>query len=393
MANTILQKRSSTASAVPTTAQLALGQIALNTRDGLLFFKKDVSGTESIVTLGGQGFSLLAASNLSDLGNAGTARTNLGLGSMATQAAGGVAITGGAVDGVVIGGNAPVDGYFGYFAVQGAAGTSRSITLATGASARVTFGITSAAEGGGNAGSNFSIDTYSDAGAYLASPLTIARATGAVAMAGAVSAGSLAVGSPTGGNQGAGTVNATGLYVNGSAVSPSDAVAITGGAIDGTPIGATTASTLRGTTLALTTSQSASTVLAAPNGSSGAPSFRQLAASDITGTLDQKSITVTSPTASEKVPLFFTRKALTVVEIRSLVLGTSPSVTFSVRHGTDVSGSGTEVVTSGTTCTNTTTGLSTTSFNSASVAANSWVWLTTSAVSGTVSAMHVTVHF
>ena len=55
MAQTIKLKRSSTASAEPTTSQLALGEVAINTYDGKMFIKKNVGGTESIVELGGTG--------------------------------------------------------------------------------------------------------------------------------------------------------------------------------------------------------------------------------------------------------------------------------------------------------------------------------------------------
>ena len=53
MANTIRLKRSATAGAVPTTAQLSLGELAINTVDGKMYLKKDVSGTETIVQIGG----------------------------------------------------------------------------------------------------------------------------------------------------------------------------------------------------------------------------------------------------------------------------------------------------------------------------------------------------
>lgn len=50
MANTVKLKRSAVASKVPLTSALELGELALNTYDGNLFFKKSVSGTESIVS-------------------------------------------------------------------------------------------------------------------------------------------------------------------------------------------------------------------------------------------------------------------------------------------------------------------------------------------------------
>ena len=45
-------RRSATAGAQPTTSNLDLGEIALNTYDGKAYMKKDVSGTQSIVEIG-----------------------------------------------------------------------------------------------------------------------------------------------------------------------------------------------------------------------------------------------------------------------------------------------------------------------------------------------------
>ena len=51
MAQKIQLKKSNTQSKVPTIGDLSLGELAVNTFDGKLFFKKDVSGTTSIETI------------------------------------------------------------------------------------------------------------------------------------------------------------------------------------------------------------------------------------------------------------------------------------------------------------------------------------------------------
>jgi hypothetical protein len=55
MTNTIRVKQSAVAGKVPTTAQLQLGELAVNTTDGKLYLKRNVSGTESVVEIGAGG--------------------------------------------------------------------------------------------------------------------------------------------------------------------------------------------------------------------------------------------------------------------------------------------------------------------------------------------------
>lgn len=72
MASTIKIKRSAVAGKVPTTTDLDLGELALNTYDGKLYTKKSVSGVESIVDLssasgGGNAFGTFSVSGQSDV--------------------------------------------------------------------------------------------------------------------------------------------------------------------------------------------------------------------------------------------------------------------------------------------------------------------------------------
>lgn len=123
-------------------------------------------------------------------------------------------------------------------------------------------------------------------------------------------------------------------------------------------------------------------------------------ASDISGdtewsSLDPrvKALTITSPSDSEKVVLFYATEPVVIQEIRSVVTGVTPSATFSIRFGPDVSLTGTEVKTGGITVTNTTTGLSTTTLDNPSIPGGVFIWLTTTATSGTVDLLNVSLAF
>ena len=107
-----------------------------------------------------------------------------------------------------------------------------------------------------------------------------------------------------------------------------------------------------------------------------------------------KSIIIEDPGASEDLSFLFTDKAITLTKMRAILTGSAtPSVTWTVRHGTDRSGAGAEAVTGGTVTTETTTGSDVTSFDDDTIVADSHVWIETTAQSGTVDSIIITLFY
>lgn len=120
----------------------------------------------------------------------------------------------------------------------------------------------------------------------------------------------------------------------------------------------------------------------------------ELGPSPLRGPTGPKSITLNNPTNSENILLLYTDIDLYVNEIRSVIAGAgSPSITFYLKYGADISGASTDVVAGGIVCSNTTTGISTTNFNNGTIPAGNFLWLTTGAISGTLTMFHATTIF
>ena len=97
------------------------------------------------------------------------------------------------------------------------------------------------------------------------------------------------------------------------------------------------------------------------------------------------SVVIEDPTNAEDISITFVNSAITIVQETCVVVGSStPSVTVTLRHGTDRNGTGAELNTSGNAITSTTTGNIDSTFNDATIVADSFIWLETTAQSGTV---------
>jgi hypothetical protein len=107
-----------------------------------------------------------------------------------------------------------------------------------------------------------------------------------------------------------------------------------------------------------------------------------------------KAMTLPDPGATENISLFFTDKAITITQLNAVVRGTTPSVTWQIRHAaTRNAGGPNDVMSSDQTTTSESSGDEVTSFADATIPAGSWVWLVTTAASGTVVELHVSLEY
>tara|TARA_Y100000004_G_scaffold32618_1_gene34349 strand:+ start:22 stop:399 length:378 start_codon:yes stop_codon:yes gene_type:complete len=101
----------------------------------------------------------------------------------------------------------------------------------------------------------------------------------------------------------------------------------------------------------------------------------------IIGYQKEKTFTLQEPTATDDITIFRTDVDITVQEVIACSTGTSPSTTYQLKHHTDRSNAGNNLTNSLTTTSNTTGNIAT--LDDATIPANSWVWIETSAASGT----------
>lgn len=106
-----------------------------------------------------------------------------------------------------------------------------------------------------------------------------------------------------------------------------------------------------------------------------------------------KTISILNPSTSENLTVLYAENALTITKLVAISRGTTPSRTWTLRKASDRSAAGTEVVTGGTVTTATTTAQTVTTFNSASIPAGNFLWFTTTAGSGTVTELSITIEY
>ena len=111
------------------------------------------------------------------------------------------------------------------------------------------------------------------------------------------------------------------------------------------------------------------------------------------GQVKSKGVFVASPTSADTIDVWQTPVAITITSLKAILRGTSPSVTYNIAFGTNIQ-SPTAVFTSDITCTSVTTECSNSSgFNDATIPAGSFIWIYTTAASGTIRSIAFTINY
>ena len=196
MANTIKHKQSAVAAKVPTTTQLQLGELGINTYDGKLYLKKNVSGTETIVDVSG---SVTGVSGTAPIVSSGGTTPAISITAATTSAAGSMSAADKAkLDGVATGAtantgtvtSASIVSANGFAGTVATGSTTPAITLST--------SVTGLLKGNGTAisaavsGTDYQAPVTGGATTITTSNLTASRAllsdaSGKVAVSGATS--------------------------------------------------------------------------------------------------------------------------------------------------------------------------------------------------------------
>lgn len=104
-----------------------------------------------------------------------------------------------------------------------------------------------------------------------------------------------------------------------------------------------------------------------------------------------KTLVVESPEAADNITIGYFENATTISKVAAVVRGSSPSATIQLVHDPSRAAAGNNVFASGQAISSTTTGTQLTSFSDATIPAGSWLWLSVSAVTGTVDELAVVV--
>jgi len=142
------------------------------------------------------------------------------------------------------------------------------------------------------------------------------------------------------------------------------------------------------------TTGTAANITAATNGTLTTLSTLSLPYTQLSGTptiSGGKGMSVTSPTATENIMMYFTPIVITVTNVQEALSGSTPSVTYILGYSSTRSGVLTNIVASH--AATSTTGVAATLTANVSIPANSYIILTTSATSGTVNDLSIAINY